>query len=207
MEIGDGMNLGEVYHFSIWELSDEWEYNHGNRYRPILYNTDYGVFIGNYGEYRLFVVLVPDQLNNTYRILYVENDLWLEETDFETNIPLLNKLIRYINSKTFEHPVMSQNHTTSIDIPEEDIIQFSDKYSSNLNRNIKNFTMKRRFKKKISNWMTALPPAREIGFSGGPFYKRAADSFKKSGGKRKANKTRKINKLRKANKTLKNLRR
>ena len=112
MEIGDGMNLGEVYHFSIWELSDEWEYNHGNRYRPILYNTDYGVFIGNYGEYRLFVVLVPDQLNNTYRILYVENDLWLEETDFETNIPLLNKLIRYINSKTFEHPVMSQNHTT-----------------------------------------------------------------------------------------------
>jgi hypothetical protein len=203
MEIGDGMKLGEVYQFTTWELDDEWEYNHGNRYRPIQYSTDYGVFIGNYEHYRLFIVLVPDALNNNYKILYVENDLWLEETDFEADIPLLDKLIRYINSRSFKHPVILPDETTSINVPEGDIIQFSDKYSSNLKGNIKNFIMKRPFKKKITNWMTALPPAHEIGFSGGPFYKRAAESYKKSGGKRKANKTRKINKLRKANKTRK----
>jgi hypothetical protein len=38
---------------------------------------------------------------------------------------------------------------------------------------------KRKAGKKISNWMTILPPMREIGFTGGPMYKRAETSFKK----------------------------
>ena len=182
----ENLVLGDVYEFATWERDDEWRYEDGGRYRDILYDHDFGVFVGMHGKFGLFIVNTPDEYRNDYRILYIENDMWFQETDFETDIPLLDKLIRYINSRQFEHPrAMSANETTAILVPEEDIINFSEQRHANLGRNIqgvrekhKTMRKKRKAGKKISNWMTILPPMREIGFTGGPLYKRAEKSFK-----------------------------
>jgi len=188
------MELGDVYEFATWERDDEWRYENGGRYRDVVYDHDFGVYVGTHGNFHLFVTNVPDELRNDYKILYIENDMWLEETDLETNIPLLDKLIRYVNSREFEHPrEMFENETTFILVPEADIINFSERRMSNLSRNIqgarekhKTMRKKRKAGKKISNYMAFLPPLRETGFTGGPLYKRAEASFKSAfkGGKR-----------------------
>ena len=187
------MQLGYVYEISTWERDDEWTYEKGDRFKVVNYDTDFGVFVGEHGRYRLFVTNIPEGFRNDYRILYIEDNLWLQETDSVANIPLLDKLIRYINSKQFEHPVMFENETTYVLVPEADVINFSEHRHASIGRNIqeareKHHTMRKKRKagKKISDWMTILPPLKEIGFSGGPLYKRAAASFKSAfkGGKR-----------------------
>jgi len=198
----ENLVLGDVYEFATWERDDEWRYEDGGRYRDVLYDHDFGVFVGMHGKFGLFVVNTPDEYRNDYRILYIENDMWFQETDFETDIPLLDKLIRYVNSRQFEHPrVMSANETTAILVPEADIINFSEQRHSNLGRNIqgarekhKTMRKKRKAGKKISNFMTILPPMREIGFTGGPLYKRAEKSFKRFKNVFKGGKTRRLRK-------------
>jgi len=186
------MELGGVYEFATWERDDEWRYENGGRYRDVVYDHDFGVYVGTHGNFHLFVTNVPDELRNDYKILYIENDMWLEETDLETNIPLLDKLIRYINSRQFEQPVMFENETTFVLVPEADVINFSEQRHASLGRNIqgareKHHTMRKKRKagKKAGLWMSLLPPLKEIGFSGGPLYKRAEASFKSAfkGGK------------------------
>ena len=196
--------LGDVYEFATWERDDEWRYENGDRYRDVVYDHDFGVYVGTHGKFHLFVVNVPDELRDDYKILYIENDMWLEETDLESNIPLLDKLIRYVNSREFMHPrVMYQDETTSILVSEANILDYAERRHANLGRNIqgarekhKTLRKKRKAGKKISDFMTILPPLKEIGFTGGPMYKRAKKSFEKvfTGGKR----TRKTRKARKA---------
>jgi len=186
--------LGDVYEFATWERDDEWRYENGDRYRDVVYDHDFGVYVGTHEKFHLFIVNTPDELRNDYKILYIENDMSIEETDFETNIPLLDKLIRYINSREFEHPsVMFENSTTYILVPEANILDYAERHVSNLGRNIqgarekhKTLRKKRKAGKKISDWMTILPPMKELGFTGGPMYKRAKKSFEKvfTGGKR-----------------------
>jgi hypothetical protein len=194
------MELGDVYEFATWERDDEWRYENGGRYRDVVYDHDFGVYVGTHGKFHLFVTNIPDELRDDYKILYIENDMWLEETDLETNIPLLDKLIRYVNSREFMHPrVMYQDETTSILVPEANILDYAERHVSNLGRNIqgarekhKTMRKKRKAGKKISNFMTILPPMKEIGFTGGPMYKRAKKSFEKvfTGGRRRRNLTR-----------------
>ena len=197
--------LGDVYEFATWEQDDEWEYNrtygHVDRFKPIHYDRDFGVYVGTHGKYNLFVIHVPDEARNSYEIVYVENDMWIEETDFETNIPMLDKLIRYINSNQFEHPAMLDYRTTATEVPEEAVIHYAERRHSNLSRNIKGarekhrtMRKKRKAGKKISDFMTILPPLREIGFTGGPLYKRAEASFKRFKNGFKGGKTRKVRK-------------
>ena len=188
--------LGDVYEFATWEQEDEWEYDrshgHVDRFKPIHYDREFGVYVGTHEKYNLFVIHVPNETRNSYKILYIENDMWIDEADFETNIPMLDKIIRYVNSPDFEHPRMLENETTSIEVPEADVLHYAERRHSNLGKNIKGarekhrtMRKKRKAGKKISNWMTILPPLREIGFTGGPLYKRAAASFKRvfKGGK------------------------
>jgi Ni2+-binding GTPase involved in maturation of urease and hydrogenase len=194
------MELGDVYEFATWERDDEWRYENGGRYKDVVYDHDFGVYVGTHGKFHLFVTNTPDELRDDYKILYIENDMSIEETDLETNIPLLDKLIRYVNSREFEHPsVMSENETTYILVPEADILQYAERHVSNLGRNIqgvraKHRTMrkKRTAGKKISDWMTILPPMQEIGFTGGPLYKRAEKSFKRFKNVFKGGETRKV---------------
>ena len=198
----ENLVLGDVYEFATWERDDEWRYEDGGRYRDVVYDHDFGVYVGTHGKFHLFVVNVPDELRNDYKILYIENDMWLEETDFETNIPLLDKLIRYVNSREFMHPrVMYQDETTSILVPEANILDYAERHVSRLGRNIqgareKHRTMRKKRKagKKVGEWMSIIPPLKEIGFTGGPLYKRAEASFKKTftGGK-----TRRVRRVRK----------
>lgn len=186
--------LGDVYEFATWERDDEWRYENGDRYRDVVYDHEFGVYVGTHGKFHLFVVSVPNELRDDYKILYIENDMSIEETDLDSNIPLLDKLIRYVNSREFMHPrVMSTYATTYVLVPEADVINFSEQRRASIGRNIqeareKHHTMRKKRKagKKISDWMTILPPLKEIGFSGGPLYKRAAASFKSAfkGGKR-----------------------
>lgn len=196
--------LGDVYEFATWERDDEWRYENGDRYRDVVYDHEFGVYVGTHGKFHLFVTNIPDELRDDYKILYIENDMAIEETDFESNIPLLDKLIRYVNSREFMHPrVMYQDETTSILVSEADILDYAERRHANLGRNIqgarekhKTLRKKRKAGKKISDFMTILPPLKEIGFTGGPMYKRAKKSFEKvfTGGKR----TRKTRKARKA---------
>ena len=196
--------LGGVYEFATWERDDEWRYENGDRYRDVVYDHEFGVYVGTHGKFHLFVTNIPDELRDDYKILYIENDMAIEETDFESNIPLLDKLIRYVNSREFMHPrVMYQDETTSILVSEANILDYAERRHANLDRNIqgarekhKTLRKKRKAGKKISDFMTILPPLKEIGFTGGPMYKRAKKSFEKvfTGGKR----TRKTRKARKA---------
>lgn len=196
--------LGDVYEFATWERDDEWRYENGDRYRDVVYDHEFGVYVGTHGKFHLFVTNIPDELRDDYKILYIENDMAIEETDFESNIPLLDKLIRYVNSREFMHPrVMYQDETTSILVSEANILDYAERRHANLDRNIqgarekhKTLRKKRKAGKKISDFMTILPPLKEIGFTGGPMYKRAKKSFEKvfTGGKR----TRKTRKARKA---------
>ena len=196
--------LGDVYEFATWEQDDEWRYENGDRYRDVVYDHEFGVYVGTHGKFHLFVTNIPDELRDDYKILYIENDMAIEETDFESNIPLLDKLIRYVNSREFMHPrVMYQDETTSILVSEANILDYAERRHANLDRNIqgarekhKTLRKKRKAGKKISDFMTILPPLKEIGFTGGPMYKRAKKSFEKvfTGGKR----TRKTRKARKA---------
>ena len=189
------MELGDIYEFATWERDDEWRYENGGRYKDVVYDHDFGVYVGTHGKFHLFVTNVPDELRDDYRILYVENDMSIEDTDLETNIPLLDKLIRYVNSREFEHPsVMFENETTYILVPEANILDYAERHVSNLGRNIqgvrekhKTMRKKRKAGKKISDFMTILPPMKEIGFTGGPMYKRAKKSFEKvfTGGRRR----------------------
>lgn len=193
------MDLGEVYEVTTWEQDDEWTYDKSSygrvdRFKAINYSTDFGAFVGMHGRYGLFVVSVPNEHTDTYKILYIEDDLWIRETDFETNIPILDKIIRYVNSREFVHPAISKLETTSIEVPEADILDFSERYASGIKKNIKNarekhrtLRTKRKAGKKISNWMSIIPPLpsnHEMKFSGGPLYKRAESSFKSSASKR-----------------------
>lgn len=199
--------LGDVYEFATWERDDEWRYENGDRYRDVVYDHEFGVYVGTHGKFHLFVTNIPDELRDDYKILYIENDMAIEETDFESNIPLLDKLIRYVNSREFMHPrVMYQDETTSILVSEANILDYAERRHANLDRNIqgarekhKTLRKKRKAGKKISDFMTILPPLKEIGFTGGPMYKRAKKSFEKvfTGGKR-TRKTRKARKARKA---------
>lgn len=186
--------LGDVYEFATWERDDEWRYENGDRYRDVVYDHEFGVYVGTHGKFHLFVTNIPDELRDDYKILYIENDMAIEETDFESNIPLLDKLIRYVNSREFMHPrVMYQDETTSILVSEANILDYAERRHANLDRNIqgarekhKTLRKKRKAGKKISDFMTILPPLKEIGFTGGPMYKRAKKSFEKvfTGGKR-----------------------
>ena len=186
--------LGDVYEFATWERDDEWRYENGDRYRDVVYDHEFGVYVGTHGKFHLFVTNIPDELRDDYKILYIENDMAIEETDFESNIPLLDKLIRYVNSREFMHPrVMYQDETTSILVSEANILDYVERRHANLDRNIqgarekhKTLRKKRKAGKKISDFMTILPPLKEIGFTGGPMYKRAKKSFEKvfTGGKR-----------------------
>ena len=186
--------LGDVYEFATWERDDEWRYENGDRYRDVVYDHDFGVYVGTHGKFHLFVTNIPDELRDDYKILYIENDMSIEETDFDSNLPLLDKLIRYVNSREFMHPrVMYQDETTSILVSEANILDYAERRHANLDRNIqgarekhKTLRKKRKAGKKISDFMTILPPLKEIGFTGGPMYKRAKKSFEKvfTGGKR-----------------------
>jgi hypothetical protein len=196
------MELGDVYEFATWERDDEWTYERGGRYKDVVYDHDFGVYVGTHGKFHLFVTNSPDELRDDYRIVYIENDMSIEETDLRTNIPLLDKLIRYVNSREFEHPsVMFENETTYILVPEADILHYAERHVSNLGKNIKGarekhrtMRKKRKAGKKISNWMTILPPMREIGFTGGPLYKRAEKSFKRFKNVFKGGRTRRLRK-------------
>ena len=186
--------LGDVYEFATWERDDEWRYENGDRYRDVVYDHEFGVYVGTHGKFHLFVTNIPDELRDDYKILYIENDMSIEETDFDSNLPLLDKLIRYVNSREFMHPrVMYQDETTSILVSEANILDYAERRHANLDRNIqgarekhKTLRKKRKAGKKISDFMTILPPLKEIGFTGGPMYKRAKKSFEKvfTGGKR-----------------------
>jgi len=100
------------------------------------------------------------------------------------------------------HPrVMYQDETTSILVPEANILDYAERHVSRLGRNIqgareKHRTMRKKRKagKKVGEWMSIIPPLKEIGFTGGPLYKRAEASFKKTftGGK-----TRRVRRVRK----------
>jgi len=181
------MELGLVYEFGTWERDDEWTYENGGRWKAITRDTEFGVFVGMYGSYSLFITEVPNEYRGSYKMMYAESDAPIEDTDFETNIPILDKIIRYVNSTSFDHPRINTEATTYTLVPEEDIIEYAEQMRSALNRNIKTartkhktMRKKRKAGKKISNWMTILPPLKELGFTGGPLYKRAEKSFKTS---------------------------
>ena len=186
--------LGAVYEIPVWERDDEWTYDNelGERYKNVTYDVDFGTFVGKHESYNMFITKVPNQFSNEYEMLYIDNNAIIEDPDIHSNIPMFDFLVRFVNSRLFPHPVTSYYQTTYIRFSPEDIIEYISKHKYSLKRNIKNYIVKRRGTrkagKKITNWMTALPPVYEIGFTGGPFYKRAEKSFKTS---LKADKTRK----------------
>jgi hypothetical protein len=193
------MELGRIYSYITWEKDEEASYGRNSSGRSTSSQNIYedvmvGAFIGEHGDYNMFVGRVPDKYSDMYEVLYVEKDSEFVDTEAYSGIPHLYELIRFVNNGKFEHPERNRMQTTYKMVPEADILRYSKQFATNLNAHIKNVTAKRRFKKKIGNWMTALPPLEEVGFSGGPFYKRAAASFKNAagrGGKRNKRKTRK----------------
>jgi hypothetical protein len=176
------MELGRVYEIPTWEREQEWTYENDYRYRNIVHSVDFGTFVGNYGSYNLFITSVPHDYKYTYEITYIEYDAEVEETQFESRVPMFDNVVRYVNSRVFPHPEISNMQTTTFEFTYKDVDDYIKKHKYSLNKHITNYVSKRRGTrkagKKIANWMTALPPLYEIGFTGGPFYKRAEKRFK-----------------------------
>ena len=132
----------------------------------------------------MFITETPNEYSNSYLMVYVEPDARISDTDLVTNIPMISKIIHYVNSPEFQHPIeMNTTETTRLVI-KDDVLTYANRNVATLTKNIKAERNKRKTRrarskaaKKIGNWMSFLPPATEFGFSGGPLYKRARNRF------------------------------
>jgi hypothetical protein len=189
--------LGFFYRFPTWETDDELTYeNNGTGRRVGFYRTtnndEYGSFVGTHRDYYLFAIHIPSEYSgeNMYEILYIKNDKEIQETEYDPDIPYLDFLVWFVAWSEFPHPTtMSQRRTTSIRITETDMKKAWRKHLQNMAiARGKNLSAK-----KIAVAAATAPPSLNRRFSGGPLYKRAANSYKSNtgGSKTKKNKNKK----------------
>ena len=181
------LELGNFYFFHTWEIDDEWTYERNgtgritDRFHATLYDEQYGIFIGTHGNYNMFASYLPHAYTNAkyeYIIYYVEKSEPVEELDYVPDFPIIDYIIQFAGTPEFPHPdEMSQNMTTTIRVSSKNVAAAIGKHMSG---------------KKIARWMTALPPG--PGFSGGPFYKRAKESFKGSSRRKRRRRSTRKNK-------------
>jgi hypothetical protein len=163
--------LGSVYAFTTQEI------NNDSKYKDILNDTGYGVFVGTHRDYNLFAEYIPSHYSgvNNYDVFYINKKQDIEEMNLELNDELNNSyegLIWFVESSEFPHPTaMAKRRTTSIRITDTDIEKAWRKHLQKMAiARGKHLSAKR-----IATWLSAAPPTtlKKKKFSGGPFYKRA----------------------------------
>jgi hypothetical protein len=180
------LELGRVYEFDMRDEGDNFFWNdRGRRWAPEIEITpELGAYVGEWQGYRMFITETPNEFFSSYLMVYVEPDVRISDTDLVTNIPMLSRIIHYVNSPEFQHPLEMDTNATTRLVIEDDVLTYANRHLATLTKNIKAERNKRKTRrarskaaKKIGNWMSLLPPAMEFGFSGGPLYKRARNRF------------------------------
>ena len=163
--------LGSVYAFTTQEIDND------SKYKNIVNDTGYGVFVGTHRDYNLFAEYIPSHYSgvNNYDVFYINKKQDIEEMNVELNNSY-EGLIWFVESSEFPHPAMAQRRTTSIRITDTDIEKAWRKHLQNMaSAHGKHLSAKR-----IATWLSAAPPTtlkKNKKFSGGPLYKRADKSY------------------------------
>lgn len=192
------LHPGVTYFYPTKEVDDEVKIENGHPFRHEMDDIESGVFVGSHGRYYMFVIeRIAEYHSDKHRfeLVYINKnknpEIRVGDYEDQLEIPLLDDIIRLVNSKYYEHPPHISNYESTLRaiVTSKDIAEFRRKRASS---------------RKIERWITIRPPSRGSKgiFSGGPNYKRAAKNYKKEtkGYKEKQDggyKTRKIRKNRK----------
>ena len=160
----ENLHPGVTYFYPTKEVDDEVEIENGHPFRHEMDDIESGVFVGSHGRYYMFVIeRIAEYHSDKHRfeLVYINKnkntEIYIGDYEDQIEIPLLDDIIRLVNSKYYEHPPHINNAESTM----RSIVTSKD---------IAEFRRKRASSKKIERW---------INFSGGPNYKRAAKNYKK----------------------------